>query len=132
MKKESKIGINSKLIENSSSRYSILAQSSWWTLNKALTIFLGFDASLLLSDLSSKQDYFRINNKLDEDGFFFNLKKDIKFDTTLSEQRQDKAMDILTKHKLVDVIRKKSIPPKLFYRVNYKRINEILFELHAT
>jgi len=131
MKKENKIGINSKLIESNSSRSSILAQSSWWTLNKALTIFLGFDASLLLSDLSSKQDYFRVNGQLDENEFFFNLKRNIKFDTSLSEQRQDKAVEILQKYGLLDVVRKKSIPPKLLYKVNYKKINELLLELHA-
>jgi len=109
---------------------SILSQSSWWILNKSLTIYLGFDASLLLSDLTSKQDYFRIHNKLDEEGFFFNYKKEITKDTGLSEQRQVKAIEILKKYDLVTLKRVKCIPPKLFYKVNLRKIDALIQELH--
>jgi len=111
-------------------RSSILSQSSWWVLNKSLTIFLGFDASLLLSDLSSKQDMYRDAGKLDENGFFYNFKKKIQEDTGISEPKQDKAIEILKKHKLIETIKKKGIPPILFYRVNITEVNNLILELH--
>jgi hypothetical protein len=120
--------INSKMTE-SQAKSSLLAQSSWWTLNKAITILLGFDASLLLSDLVAKEEYFRIKDQLDEDGFFFNLRKDIKYDTGLSEQRQIKALDVLKDKNLISTVRK-GVPPKLYYKSNPDKIMEVLLEMH--
>lgn len=109
---------------------NVLSQSAWWVINKAITAKFGFDVSVLLSDLISKQNYFRDNNQLDSDGYFFNYKKNIKEDTTITEKRQDKAVEILKKNNLISVIKKKGIPPKLFYKVNIKIVNKLIADLH--
>ena len=63
---------------------SILSQSAWWILNKSLTKKIGIDASLILSDLISKQEYYESINKLEDDGSFFNERDKIEIDTTIS------------------------------------------------
>lgn len=122
--------VNSKMSNSEISRFSILSQSSWWIMNKSLTIFLGFDASLLLSDLASKQDYFRDRNQLDEEGYFFNHRKDIAKDTSISEPRQIKAFKILQEKNLVQIKKVNKIPPKFYYKVNASEINSLIEKLH--
>jgi len=108
----------------------ILSQSAWWVLNKSLTIYLGFDASLLLSDLTAKQDYFHHRGMLDDQGYFYCLRKDIEADTSISEQRQIRALSRLGEEGLVNFYKKKTTPPRIFYRVNHLKINELIIKLH--
>lgn len=108
---------------------NILSQSAWWTINKALTKEIGIDASLLLSDLLSKREYFKTRNQLAEDGSFFNTRDKIKEDTTLTLHRQNKALEIL-KEKMFLTYSNKGVPPKTRFNLNIHYINEIVKELH--
>ena len=56
---------------------SILASTPFLIINKTLLFNLGLDASLILSDLVQKEQYFISNNKL-VNGYFFNTVTNIK------------------------------------------------------
>ena len=108
---------------------SILSKTGWWFLRKPLSRKLGVDAAILITDLSSKQEYFSNSNMLDEEGFFFNLKKDIEKDTTLTPHQQNKALEILCKEKLIE-IKYQDMPKKAYYRVNIERLNQYIVNLY--
>lgn len=109
---------------------SILSQGAWWTVNKPFTQKYGIDASILLSDLISKQEYFE--RKLDADGFFFNDKEQIELNTSLSSYRQDRAREVLIECGVLLTKVVGTLPPRRMYSVNIKKINELIFELHST
>jgi hypothetical protein len=108
---------------------SILNQTSWWPINKEFTRAFGIDVSVYIMDLSGKQEYFSNNNKLDEEGFFFNTKKDIQADTTLSPYQQDKALKVLKDFGFVET-KLEGMPAKVHYKVNVERLNEAILYLH--
>ena len=108
---------------------NILSQNAWWTINKAITKEVGIDASILLSDLISKFEYFRDRNMLDKDGYFFNTRENIMKDTTLTLHRQNKALEIL-KEKMFLSYHNKGVPPKTRFKLNLNYISEIVKELH--
>lgn len=109
-------------MENSS---SILLQSSYWILNKSVTKELGIDASLLLTELISKHNYFSDIGILDEEGFFFSNRDELEKSTTLSLFRQNKALGILKKLKIIQVTNK-GMPPVTRFKINFTKINELL------
>ena len=109
---------------------SILSETSWWPVNKLFTRKYGIDAALIIADLSSKQEYFKGRKMLDKNGYFFNEKKDIERDTSISPYRQDKAFKILTDIKVLDTEIRKGIPPKRYYRVNINRLNKLVLSLY--
>lgn len=109
---------------------NILSSHAWWPLNKAFVREYGIDAALLIADLSTKQEYFAEKGMLDEHGYFFNEKKDIENDTSLSLHRQSNAVEILKKIRVL-FINKKGTPSRLYYRVEVSNLNKRINELHS-
>ena len=107
---------------------SILSQSGWWMVNKEITREIGLDASVLLSDLLSKYEYFEKRGML-ENGTFFNKRDDLQKDTTIPLYRQNKAIEILVKKKLISVTNK-GVPPKTRFRVNILEINKLISKVY--
>lgn len=107
---------------------NILATSSWWPLNKHLTLKLGIEASLILSDLSTKQQYFSDNKKLDNEGYFYNEQKNIEKDTGISVKRQAKALKILKQYKLISIV-KKGVPGRNYYKIRELNIRKFLLNI---
>jgi len=104
---------------------NLLSLNSFWVLNKKITIELGFDASLLLSDLISKHQYFDNRDMLDEGEGFFCLREDIENNTGLSSYKQRAAIDQLIKKEILSVKRVGN-PAKNFYYLSYENINKII------
>lgn len=103
---------------------SLLSQGSWWIINKKFTQKFGIDATLLLSDLLSRYEYWLERDKL-EDGFFFCVKEDIEADTTLSPYRQNEALKTLIEVGIIET-KRKGVPAKIFYRINIECINGLV------
>lgn len=108
-----------KIIQN------ILSVNSFWVINKKLTIELGFEASLFLSDLISKHSYFESREMVDIDGGFYNSREDIERDTGLSSYQQRNACNLLMKRDFLRVVRKDN-PAKNYYYINYDKISTLL------
>jgi hypothetical protein len=108
---------------------SILSQSAWWTLNKNVTKELGLDASILLSDLLYRQEYWEGRNETDKEGFFFCLRDEIENDTTLTLHRQNKALSIL-KDKCILDYKNRGVPPKTRFKINKKYLKKFVDALH--
>jgi len=109
---------------------NILSQGSWWILNKALTLALGLDASYLLSDLTSRHEYWERVGELTKDGYFFCTKDQIEKDTSLSPYKQTEAVKVLVEAGLLQTKRMGN-PAKLYYQLNFKNINSLLYKFHS-
>lgn len=103
---------------------NILGSSAYFTINKFLAKEIGLYATIVLSDLISKEKYFVDNNKIDNEGYFFNTHDNIEKDTTLSKHKQIKALKILKEKGFID-IKIKGIPAKNHFKINSHNI--ILF-----
>ena len=84
---------------------SILATTPFLILNKCLLINLGVDASLVLSDLIQKEEYFKDSSQ-NNGGYFFNVTQDISCSTTLSYYQIRQALSVLEKWGIIKVVLK--------------------------
>lgn len=107
---------------------NILSNTSFWQINKAVHLELGGDVALLLSDLSSRQDYWASRNMLDKEGYFFIERKELEKDTLLSSYKQNEATKILVKLKILSV-KRIGIPPQNFYKLDSQKVNELVILL---
>ena len=103
----------------------LLSSSAFIICNKILAKKLGLKATILLSDLISKQEYFINNGLIDTQGFFFNTQENIEEDTTLTPYQQRNALRTLKNNFIVET-KKKGIPAKLHYKINEQQVMEFL------
>ena len=92
----------------------LLSSSAYLVLNKGLASKIGINASILLADLISKEQYFIDNQQLKE-GWFFNTSKNISKDTTLSNFQQKKAIEKLEQIGFLET-KLKGVPATLLLR----------------
>ena len=106
----------------------LLAQGSWWTLNKTMTLYLGsLEASLLLTMLCDMHDMHP------EEEMVWLRQKDIQEATGLSYYQISKAMDLLEKKNLIYRVREsETLQPKLLYKVFEDKVVDILRSKNLT
>lgn len=103
---------------------SILASTPFLILNKCLLVNLGVEASLVLSDLIQKEQYFKESCQ-DNDGFFFNVTNDISCSTTLSYYQIKQALSVLEKWGIIQVVLK-GVPAKKHFKIDHSQILNFL------
>lgn len=106
----------------------LLASSNFITVNKTLARTLSLEASILFGDLASSQIYFG------EDEWFFRTRETIEQETTLSRDRQIKAMKLLLEHGLIKE-KMFGLPAKKYYLIDeecMENINNLLFNNPTT
>lgn len=97
----------------------ILSQWSWRTVNKRISRQVGLEASLLLSDLCDKKEYFWNRKELIKywwDEYFYNTSENIENDTTLSYRKQKTSIKILEKEWLIKT-KLMWVPAKLHFSI---------------
>lgn len=97
----------------------------FWGLNKTLVRVLGIDCALWLADIFSKYLYFKKEEELDDDGYFFNTQSKIEEDTTLSPYQQNNVIKKLKGLSIIDV-KRQGIPAKNYYKINVDKLLDIL------
>jgi len=103
----------------------LLSSSAFIICNKKLAKKLGLKATILLSDLISKQEYFMNHDLIDPQGYFFNTQENIEKDTTLTPYQQRNALRTLKKEMIIET-KKMGIPAKLHYRINEEQVVKLL------
>jgi hypothetical protein len=103
----------------------LLSSSAFIICNKTLAKKLGLKATILLSDLISKQEYFMNHDLIDAQGYFFNTQENIEKDTTLTPYQQRNALRTLKKALIIET-KKMGIPAKLHYRINEEQVIKFL------
>lgn len=103
-----------------------LYQDNYRTYNIDVARCLGVNAAIILSQLASKQRYFREKGKLTEQGYFYYTMEDLHDDTAISKHEQNLAIEILTTNGLIFKI-VLGIPPKRHFRCYERAIMEFFF-----
>jgi hypothetical protein len=104
-----------------------LSSDAYLSVNKYLIYKLGLKEAVLLADLISKHEYFENKGVLDDEGFFFNTRKDRKSSTCLSYDLQYRIVKSLTQSGLLET-KRKSIPAKTYFKINYDMLGQLLSE----
>ena len=86
-------------------------------VNKNISFVLGLEATILYSELLSKEIYFKERDKLDENDMFFCTVIDLEYSTTLSKKQQLKAIKALENIGLIEV-KLKGLPAKRHFKIN--------------
>ena len=103
---------------------SLLATTPFLIINKCLLLTLGVDASLVLSDLIQKEEYFKDSSQ-NNGGYFFNVTNDISCSTTLSYYQIKQALSVLEKWGIIQVVLK-GVPAKKHFKIDHSQILNFL------
>jgi len=111
--------------------HSTLSQDAFLMVNKKIIHALGdLNSAVLLSDLISKEKYFKNRNQL-FDGWFFNTQENVKLDTGLSEYQWRKSLQLLESKGIIKT-KNKGMPMTKHYQINHDLISQILASVVTT
>ena len=104
----------------------LLAADGYIIFNKSLARMVGREGALLIGELVSKFRYYRNNNMLTKDEFFYATIEDIEDNTTLNAYEQRKVIKQLVSMNLVTVERRKD--GLRFFKINFQQLQELFSE----
>lgn len=105
--------------------HNTISQDAYWQVNKKIALEVGLEATILLSDLISKEKYFSTRGELQKEEWFFNQQEQIEKDTTLSQHKQRKAIKILKEKGWINT-KISGLPAKQYYKINYSQLLNFL------
>lgn len=89
---------------------------------------LGIDEAIFVGELARKYNYWEINNKLTDDGFFYISHEDIENDTCLSKHRQIKATKNLVDFGIIEIKQVGGMNRSNYYRVNEQTLEKYFYD----
>jgi len=102
---------------------SVIGSNAFIMVNKKLMAIFGIKATIYLSTLIFKEDFFK--ERLDKDGYFWNTQEDIEESCLLSPNEQSESLKILKANDIVD-FKKTGLPARNHFKINHKKIFEVL------
>ena len=100
----------------------LLMSSSYFVLNKQIVKAIGIEAGFLLTTLIEASD--GLSN---EDGWFYKTAPSLEEETGLSNHKQSKIIEELTKLGILEQ-ENKGMPMKRYFRINFNKIEELVFK----
>lgn len=101
----------------------LLMSSSYFVLNKQIVKAIGIEAGFLLTTLIEASD-----GLANEDGWFYKTAPSLEEETGLSNYKQSKIIEELTKLGILEQ-ENKGMPMKRYFRINFKKIEELVFKM---
>lgn len=103
----------------------LLSIDGYIPVNKELARLVGLDEAILLGELVSEYRYWKNNDGLTTDGYFYSTIENIEKNTTLNEFAQRKAVKHLCN---LDIIKteRRDIPAKRFFFIDFDMLENIL------
>ena len=95
---------------------SLLSSSNVGYYNKEIARMFGLNEAIILSELCSKYEYWKKENKLTENEFFFETQETIEENTTLSSYQQRNALKTLEDSKIIET-KLMGVPAKKFFKI---------------
>ena len=83
-----------------------------------------------MAELISKYNYWKENNKLTKEGYFYATIQDLKHETTLTKYRQTKAINNLKDLALIKT-KKRGLPAKRYFTICIKEIKKLFFDIET-
>ena len=100
----------------------LLMSSSYFVLNKQIVKAIGIEAGFLLTTLIEASD-----GLANEDGWFYKTSPSLEEETGLSNHKQSKIIEELTKLGILEQ-ENKGMPMKRYFRINFQKIEELVFK----
>ena len=104
----------------------LLSQDNYLMYNLSIAKNLGIYEAILIGELARKYNYWKANNKLTEDGYFFITREDIERDTGLSSDKQRSAFKHLVDEGVVSCQQKGGIDRSTYYKIINERLSTFL------
>ena len=101
----------------------LLMSSSYFVLNKQIVKAIGIEAGFLLTTLIEASD-----GLANEDGWFYKTSPSLEEETGLSNHKQSKIIEELTKLGILEQ-ENKGMPMKRYFRINFNKIEELVFKI---
>ncbi len=101
----------------------LLMSSSYFVLNKQIVKAIGIEAGFLLTTLIEASD-----GLANEDGWFYKTSPSLEEETGLSNHKQSKIIDELSKLGILEQ-ENKGMPMKRYFRINFRKIEELVFKV---
>lgn len=106
---------------NENNILNLVAGDNYIIVNRTLIKNLGLKEAVILGELASEFNYYKKNNLLDENGYFYSTIENIEENTGLSRSQQKTVLDKLKELEIIDVI-VKGIPAKRYVKINAFRL----------
>lgn len=103
-------------ITNDEAMYAVLSQDGFIMLNKQLSFAIGVNENIIFTELLSKYNYYKNNNKLDDEGFFYCTAPDLYASTSLTERQQQSAINNLCKFSFIYKVLK-GVPARRYFKI---------------
>lgn len=100
----------------------LLMSSSYFVLNKQIVKAIGIESGFLLTTLIEASD-----GLANEDGWFYKTSPSLEEETGLSNHKQSKIIEELTKLGILEQ-ENKGMPMKRYFRINFQKIEELVFK----
>src|SRR5699024_1048742 len=101
---------------------AILGKDAHWQVNKKIArYFKCNNTAILLSDLVSKENYFREKKELVEGEWFYNTGANIEEDTNITPHQQRKIIKNLVKAGFIETTLK-GLPAKLHFKISHNKL----------
>lgn len=100
----------------------LLMSSNYYVLNKQIIKTLGIESAFLLTALIEASD-----GLSDENGWFYKTAPSLEEETGLSKHKQSNIIDELIRLGILEQ-ENKGMPMKRFFRINFKKIEELVFK----
>lgn len=107
---------------------SLIANDNYIIVNKSLIHMLGLHEAIILGELASEYSYYKRNDMLDEQGYFYSTVENVKENTGLSKDIQCKALKKLNTRGLIHST-VKGIPAKRYVKFNYQLLASLLVNI---
>ena len=100
----------------------LLMSSSYFVLNKQIVKAIGIEAGFLLTTLIEASD-----GLANDEGWFYKTAPSLEEETGLSNHKQSKIIEELTKLGILEQ-ENKGMPMKRYFRINFNKIEELVFK----
>jgi hypothetical protein len=101
----------------------LLMSSSYFVLNKQIVKAIGIESAFLLTTLIEASD-----GLANDDGWFYKTAPSLEEETGLSNHKQSKIIEELTKLGILEQ-ENKGMPMKRYFRINFNKIEELVFKI---
>ena len=101
----------------------LLMSSSYFVLNKQIVKAIGIESGFLLTTLIEASD-----GLANDDGWFYKTAPSLEEETGLSNHKQSKIIEELTKLGILEQ-ENKGMPMKRYFRINFNKIEELVFKI---
>lgn len=95
----------------------LIASDNYIAVNRDLIRLLGLEGAVVLGELASQHRYWKNNNGLTDDGYFYSTSDNIEKSTGLKEARQRAVIKKLVSQKVIDV-KLKGLPATRHFKIN--------------